>query len=63
MGHVQTGNIYVDGSVCQLGGFENTLLGYRTRLHSRIAEGDHMESIDVIMFGMCGNVLGGRGNV
>ena len=56
MGHIQTGNIYVDANVCQLGGFENTLLGYRSRLHTRIAEGGHLESIDVVMFGRCGLV-------
>ena len=33
LGHVQTGNIFMEGGECQLGGYVNTLLGYETRLH------------------------------
>ena len=36
---------------CQLGGYENVLLGYRAQHYDRFA--DHMDSIDVLMFGEC----------
>ena len=41
----------MEGNVCQLGGYENTLLGYRTHrydLYSSYGE----KFIDVIMFGI-----------
>ena len=52
LGHVQSGNIFVDVSsdTCRLGGFENTLLGYKTRLY-RLCR-NHLQHFDVIMFGM-----------
>ena len=37
--------------VCRLGGYENTLLGYRTLYYKKIFEGGHLNKIDVIMFG------------
>ena len=37
--------------VCRLGGYENTLLGYRTLNYKKISEGGHLNKIDVIMFG------------
>ena len=43
--HVHTGNIFVEGDVCRLGGYENTLLGYKV-LSSPVSK-----YIDVIMFG------------
>ena len=49
LGHVQSGNIFVDDGVCKLGGYENTLLGYKTRLF-RLCR-DHLQHFDVIMFG------------
>ena len=49
LGHVQTGNIFVIDDVCLLGGYENTLLGYRTRLF-RLCK-DHLKHFDVILFG------------
>ena len=51
LGHVHTGNIFVEGDVCRLGGYENTLLGYRTPLYDIIEEYNNLESIDIIMFG------------
>ena len=36
-------------SPCRLAGFENTLLGYKTRLYKLLKE--HLNAIDVIMFG------------
>ena len=41
----------MEGDRCQLGGYENALLGYRTQHYNRFA--DHMDSIDVLMFGEC----------
>ena len=49
LGHVQSGNIFVQDGVCRVGGYENTLLGYRSRFY-RMCE-DHLEHMDVIMFG------------
>ena len=51
IGHVQTGNVFVDGDICQVGGYENTLLGYRTRFHHKIVEENCLEDIDIILFG------------
>ena len=51
IGHIQAGNIFVDGNVCQVGGYENTLLGYKTRLHRSIANENCLDDIDIIMFG------------
>ena len=49
LGHVQSGNIFVVDNVCKLGGYENTLLGYKTRVY-RICK-DHMDHFDTILFG------------
>ena len=50
LGHVQSGNIFVDDDdICRLGGYENTLLGYKTRLY-RLCR-NHLQHFDVIMFG------------
>lgn len=51
LGHVHTGNIYVADDNCRLGGYENTLLGYRTRLFRAVLAYGTLLSIDVIMFG------------
>lgn len=59
LGHIHTGNIFVeeipggDGveMVCKLGGYSETLLGYRTRLYADIVKGNLLKHIDIIMFG------------
>ncbi len=52
LGHIQTGNIYVEGvETCHLGGFENTLLKYKPRLHKTCLQQNCLKDIDVIMFG------------
>ncbi len=51
VGHIQSGNIFVEGEVCRLGGYENRLLGYRTRLYGSCKEANCSEDIDVAMFG------------
>ena len=40
----------MEGDVCRLGGYENTLLGYRSRVCEEWSEVDS-EDLDVIMFG------------
>ena len=49
LGHVQSGNIFIVDDICRLGGYENTLLGYRTRLF-RLCK-DHLQHFDIILFG------------
>ena len=52
LGHIHTGNIFieVDGKneKCRLGGYVNTLLGYRSEVHAKMT---YDKDIDVIMFG------------
>ena len=50
LGHVQTGNVFIgaNGS-CHLGGYENTLLGYKTRLFRLCRH--YQDRIDIVMFG------------
>lgn len=50
------GNVFVhedqDGQkVCKLGGYDQTLLGYRPRLYRDILDMKLLQHIDVIMFG------------
>ncbi len=52
IGHIHTGNIFpTKEQDFVLGGYENTLLGYRSRLYRKIVEENSLENIDVIMFG------------
>lgn len=52
LGHVHTGNVYLDNDGnCRLGGHENKLLGYRTRLHSDILDSNCIGDVDVVLFG------------
>ena len=55
LGHAHSGNIFVtlenDVEVCQVGGYEMTLLGYRTTLYRRIKEKKILKCIDIITFG------------
>ena len=51
VGHIQSGNIFVEGDVCMLGGYENMLLGYRTRLYNLCNTFSCVEDIDTVMFG------------
>ncbi len=50
LGFVHTGNIFIteDGN-CRLGGFENVLLGYRTRRYKLFE--NYKSQLDVFMFG------------
>ena len=49
LGYVHTGNIFLDGGICKLGGFENALLGYRTKKYTLYE--DCLANLDVLMFG------------
>ncbi len=52
LGHIQTGNIYIQNNdTCRLGGYENTLLKNRARLHRTCANFKCLDAIDTIMFG------------
>ena len=51
-GHIHSGNIFIVGGVCRVGGLDNTVLGYRTSLFSDIVESNLAGCIDTIMFGM-----------
>ena len=55
MGHIQTGNIFVEGEICRLGGYENTLLGYKTRSF-KICK-PYLDTIDLILFGEWSNLF------
>lgn len=57
LGHIQTGNVFMEGDTCRLGGYENALLGYKTRAYKLCKE--HLEDIDLILFGE-GRGRGGR---
>ena len=39
----------MDGNTCRLGGYENALLGYKTRAYKLCKK--HLEDIDLILFG------------
>ena len=50
---------------CQLGGYENTLLGYRPRLYKAIKSAGKLKRMDIVLFGhviyemVCGRELSG----
>ena len=49
VGHIQTGNIFKTPDGYKLGGYENTLLGYKSRYHHLcLAYGN---DVDIIMLG------------
>ena len=51
IGQIHSGNIFMVENRYVLGGYENTLLGYESNLYGKIASGNLLASIDVIMFG------------
>ena len=55
LGHVHSGNIFVtedsEGEWCHVGGYEQTLLGYKTKLYRDIQKKGLLKDIDIIMFG------------
>lgn len=50
-GQVHTGNVFFEDGRYILGGFENTLLGYRTSQYAEIKNEGLLDSIDIIMLG------------
>lgn len=52
MGHLHSGNVFVTSdNCCKLGGYDNSLLGYRTRLYKKCDQEGYLKTIDVILFG------------
>ncbi len=51
MGQIQSGNVFVVDGRCVLGGYENTLLGFRTSSFASLQENGLLDKMDVIMFG------------
>ena len=51
LGHVQSGNIFIDkaADIVKVGGYEGTILGYKTRLYRLCRR--NLEHLDIIMFG------------
>ncbi len=54
VGQIHTGNVFLDGDICRLGGYENTVFGYKTRLTTLLH--DYREAMDLIMFGKEWNI-------
>ena len=51
IGQIHTGNVFKIEENYVLGGYENTLLGYKTSLDEMIAKEELQAMIDVLMFG------------
>ena len=58
LGHIHTGNIFVTSGgkdnecgTCRLGGYDNSLLSYRTRIYRGCERAGLVKNIDMIMFG------------
>ena len=49
LGHIHTGNIFVSGDTCGVGGFENTLLGLPSKKSELFQEFE--DKLDAYMFG------------
>jgi hypothetical protein len=49
LGQIQSGNIFIEGENLQLGGFENTLLGYSAAGSEKFQQ--YYGDLDRIMFG------------
>ncbi len=51
LANIHLGNIFISDDVCKLGGYENTLLSYKTRLYRSCAENNCVCDIDTVLFG------------
>ena len=51
IGQIHSGNIFHGEEKYMLGGYENTVLGYRTSQYADIKKEGMQDSIDVIMLG------------
>lgn len=49
--HIHTGNIFVVDEKCRIGGYEHTILCYRSRLYNTCVTNNCLEHIELIMFG------------
>jgi len=54
IGQVHSGNTFCSKGRYMLGGYENTVLGYRTSLYAEIKKEGLLDCIDVIMLGKAG---------
>ena len=52
IGQIHSGNVFLIEDRCVLGGYENSLLGYRTHCYQELSQKGLLDKIDVIMFGM-----------
>ena len=55
--HVHSGNIFMSDSGCTVGGYDNTLLGYRPAIYRQLDE-TTLPHVDAIMFGECRHMRG-----
>ena len=51
LGHIHTGNIFLEGEYCRLGGIENWLLGYKPHLLQLFQSSGCHGDLDAILFG------------
>eukprot|EP00117_Sycon_ciliatum_P050324 scpid76365/ scgid35535/ Slowpoke-binding protein len=51
--HLHSGNVFVDGRSCKLGGYEQTIFGYPSRMYPlvRRAVKDDLDALEVVLFG------------
>ena len=52
IGQIHSGNVFLIEDRYVLGGYENSLLGYRTQCYQELSKKGLLDKIDVIMFGM-----------
>ena len=57
LSHVHSGNIFMSASGCTVGGYDNTLLGYRPAIYRQLNE-SLLPHMDAIMFGECRHMRG-----
>ena len=55
--HVHSGNIFLSASGYTVGGYDNTLLGYRPAIYRQLDE-TTLSHVDAIMFGECRHMRG-----
>ena len=59
LSHIHPGNIFMSDSRagCTVGGYDNTLLGYRPAIYRQLDE-TTLPHVDAIMFGECRHMRG-----
>ncbi len=52
IGQIHSGNVFISNNKDYiLGGFDNSLLGYRTSIYAVVSQKGLLDNIDIIMFG------------